>query len=54
MDRKAAETLAKNKKVTARNNYIDMNFHFVKAALSSRIVFLKHMGTHENPVDILT
>ncbi len=54
IDRSAAKALARNKQVSARNKHIDLKYHFVKAALKSKIITLKDVKSACNTPDIVT
>ncbi len=54
IDSSAAKALALNKQVSDRNNHIDLKYHFVKAAIASRIIHLIDVNSENNPADLLT
>lgn len=43
-----------NKTVSASSKHIDLKYHYVKAALSSRIIVLRDVAPKDNPTGLLT
>ena len=54
IDSSAAKALALNKQVSAKNKHIDVKYHFVKAALKSKIIILTVVKSADNTADMLT
>ncbi len=54
MDSSAAKALALNKRVSARNEHIDLKYHFVKATLVREMIYLVDVKSENNPAAILT
>ncbi len=54
IDSSAAEALALNKQVSERNKHTDLKYHFVKAALKSKVIILKDVKPADNTADMLT
>ncbi len=54
IDSSAAKALAVNKQISAKNKHISIKFHFVKAALKSKIIILNNVKAADSTADMLT
>ncbi len=42
-----------NKQVSAKSKYIDLKCHYVKSAITSKIIVLSDVSSRDNPPDML-
>lgn len=53
-DNQSAQKLAMNPICHKRSKHIDIRYHFIREAVSNKLVNLKYLSTNEMPADVLT
>ena len=51
---KAAQSLASNSHVSAKNKHIDFNIHHIRELIENSVVHLTHVNSENQPADLLT
>ncbi len=54
IDSSAAKALALNKQISDRIEHIDLKYHFVRAALKSKIIIVKDVKSANKTADMFT
>ena len=54
MDRTAAQSLASNPQISAKNKHIDFKIHHVRELIDLQVVFMSHVQSKNQPADLRT